>query len=229
MEIETGTVQQLTSGEHRKIRPCWSPQQDRIAYAEYLSGEKAAIIIKPLNGGSTIQVTRPDADHSDSLGHAFFDNGSKLIFARVKTSGGGSGLYYKNADGTGETVRILNTSKPAAYPTISHNGQLLAYRIKGHMTGQGAPEWIRVHQAGSWQKIAEFQLQAPVPGLGPTIRGITFSQDDDLLYVAARAADVAGGGNNRLEIFAVGLDGSGQKRLTNNTAYDAWPSAVPIP
>ena len=229
MDIDTGSVQQLTSGAHRKFRPQWSPQQDRIAYAGYSSGEGAAIFVKPLNGGAVIQVTRPDPDHSDSLGHAFYDSGTKVIFARVNTSQGGSGLYSKNADGTGEAVRILNTSTPATYPTISHNGQLLAYRVKGHMTGPGAPEWIRVHQVGSWQKLAEFQLQAPVPGLGPNIRGITFSKEDDRLYVAARAADAASGGNNRLEIFSVKLDGSGQKRLTNNTAYDAWPSAVPLP
>jgi Tol biopolymer transport system component len=229
MDIDTGSVQQLTSGAHRKIRPQWSPQQDRIAYAGYSSGEGAAIFVKPLNGGAVIQVTRPDPDHSDSLGHAFYDNGTKVIFARVNTSQGGSGLYSKNADGTGEAVRILNTSTPATYPTISHNGQLLAYRIKGYMTGPGAPEWILVHEVGSWQKLAEFQLQAPVPGLGPNIRGITFSKEDDRLYVSARAADVASGGNNRLEIFSVKLDGSGQKRLTNNTAYDAWPSAVPLP
>lgn len=229
MEIDSGAVQQLTGGADRKIRPRWSPQQDRIAYAGYTSDEGAGIFVKPLDGGPVIQVTSPDEHHSDSLGHAFFDSGSKIIFARAKTAQGGSGLYYKNADGTGDAVRILNTSEHATYPTISHDGKLLAYRIKGYMTGPGAPEWILVHEVGTWQKMAEFQLQAPVPGLGPTIRGITFSIEDDLLYVAARAADVAGGGNNRLEIFSVNLDGTGQKRLTENTSYDAWPSAVPMP
>jgi Tol biopolymer transport system component len=229
MDIEGGSIQKLTTGANRKIRPRWSPQQDRIAYAEYTSDEAARIFIMASGGGSVLQVTEPDQYHSDSLGHAFFDNGTKLVFARTGVGQGVSRLYYKNADGTGSATAVPNTLDKASYPVVSHNGFFLAYRVKGPNLMPGAPEYILVHEVESWRKVSEFQLQAPVPGMGPTIRGIAFSKDDTCLYVAARAADVAGGGNKRLEIFSVNLDGTDQKRLTDNTAPDLWPCAVPAP
>ena len=231
MDIGNGNVQQLTSGTKRKIRPRWSPQQDRVAYAEYPpGGNSAKIFIMPSSGnGSAIQVTAPDQYHSDSLGHAFFENGTKIVFARARLVQGGSQLYYKNADGTGSAAVVPNTMAYAYYPVVSHNGSLLAYRVRGPNLAPGNPEWILVHKVETWQKVAEFQLQPPVPGLGPTIRGISFSREDDRLYVAARSADVSGGGNDRLEIFSIKLDGTDQKRLTDNQAADYWPSAVPDP
>jgi len=231
MDIENGSVQQLTSGANRKIRPRWSPQQDRVAYAEYPSGgQSAKIFITPSSGGGpAIQVTAPDQYHSDSLGHAFYENGTKIVFARARLVQGGSQLYFKNADGTGTATVVPNTLAYAYYPVVSHNGSLLAYRVRGPNLAPGTPEWILIHKVETWQKIAEFQLQPPVPALGAAIRGISFSREDDRLYVAARAAGVAGGGNDRLEIFSIKLDGTDQKRLTDNQAADYWPTAVPAP
>lgn len=229
LDMDNGNIQQLTTGPNRKIRPRWSPQQDRVAYAEYPSSESAKIFTMPAGGGPAVQVTNPDQYHSDSLGHDFFDNGTKIIFARTRLVQGGSQLYYQNADGTGSAALVPNTLPHAYYPVVSHNGSLLAYRVKGPNLMPGSPEWILVHKIESWQKIAEFHLQAPVPALGSTIRGISFSKDDDRLYVAARAADVSAGGDDRLEIFSIKLDGTDQKRLTVNTAPDSYPSAVPAP
>lgn len=229
MDLSSGGIAQLTTGANRKIRPRWSPQQDRVAYAEYTSGDSARIFITPSAGGPSTQVTAPDQNHSDSLGHDFFDNGTKIIFARNRLVQGGSQLYYKNADGTGGALVVPNTLPFAYYPVVSHDGSLLAYRMRGPNLAPGTPEWIIIHKVDGWQKIAEFQLQPPVPGLGSTIRGISFSRGDDLLYVGARASDVSAGGDDRLEIFSIKLDGTDQNRLTVNTAPDSYPSAVPAP
>jgi hypothetical protein len=97
----------------------------------------------------------------------------------------------------------------------------MAYRAHFHTGGRDA---IRIVNTGSWTHVREITLQPP-PDIN--ISGLSFRADDLGLYVSVQASDIPGPEIGRKqEIFAIGIDGRDQRRLTHNEWADTAPAAV---
>ena len=215
----------IRDGSAKKIWPRWSCQQDLIAFAEYTNNQAKIFIIPAEQGGPPILVTNPGANQSDSGGHDFFENGNKIIFSRSNATGNTYDLFYKSSDGTGSAVPILpTTSVNEVLPVVSHDGSLLAY-LSYVMLAPGMAEVIQIRNVGTWSSFSQITLQPPVGGR--RIGALAFSDDDKKLYVGTKSADVsADPDTKKYEIFSVRLDGSDVERLTTNSAFDSYPSAI---
>lgn len=217
----------LVDGAVRKIRPRWSPNQQRIAYVEY-SGTDNQGRIMSLNSGGAVStaITDPGPGQSDNLGHDYFDGGSKIVFTRRNAFNNSYDLLWKNADGSGQAQPLTaSQSVNEILPVVSHDQSLVAY-VSYIQLAAGWPEVVTVVEAGTWAPLQSFQFQPPVGGR--RIGALAFSDDDQRLYIATRVPEVPASNNrDRYEIFAVKLDGSDPVRLTNNQFFDSHPSAIP--
>ena len=80
---------------------------------------------------------------------------------------------------------------------------------------------------GSWTLVNEIVMQPPA---AKAIRGLEFSCDDKRLFVAVESSDVPEPSQfNRFELFSIKIDGTDQKRITQNGVGDFWPSAICVP
>ena len=198
----------------------WSPNQKVIAYACYSPANKASIYLSATSVDNYLPATYPTGSQSDGGGHDFFLKSESLDAAYLIYSRNGE-LYEMFFNGTQPATQIT-TSSPAkkTLPVVSHNRQLLAYRIAIQLADIGTTDSIVVANVGTWTTVNGFALQSPAK-IG-TISAIAFSKDDARLYIAAEKTDGAG---NKREIFSVNLDGSDQKQLTDNDVLDTQPDA----
>lgn len=227
-DSDGSTEHMVTTGSASKFRPRSSPKQDLIAFAEWRSSGEAAIFAIRADGtGAPIQVTVPPVGDSDHRGHDFFDNGSKIVFARRRTVLHTFDLFFQNSDGSGSPQAITNTTNNLyeELPVVSHDGKLLAYREYVRIPG-GFTDVIRILEVGTWAAVATIKMQPPVED--GSIRAIAFSRSDRRLYVAARSSDIsATPTSKRYELFSIKLDGTSQRRLTNNQDLDTDPTGIP--
>ena len=214
----------LSTGTGRKTFIRWSPDQLTVAYAEFFAPTQVALWLAATSGANSLQVTWPTGSQSDGWGHDFYRdaNGAQsLVYSRDEQ------LYSMYFNGTQPATRILNDGPTfqQSLPTISPDNSLLAFRSATMLMAQGAIDHIRVVTVGTWQN--RYGIVLPSAQIRPgSISGISFSCDNQKLYVAADPVTAPAGMH---EIFSVKLDGTGLTRLTNNGVFDSQPNAVPAP
>ena len=213
--------QQLSTPSGIKTHVRWAPQQQVIGYANTVSGT-ASIFLSATNGVNFLQATYPTGSQSDGGGLDFYldNNVQYVVYSRS------GDLYFMLYNGTQPPVPITNTpgfTTLETLPVVSHDGQLLAFRVSEKMLQYETFDYIRIVAVGTWALQNSIFLQPPA-AMG-TISSIAFSCDDKRLYFAAETSS-AGGSR---EIFSVKLDGSDQQQLTSNSVYDSKPDAIPKP
>jgi Tol biopolymer transport system component len=231
MDLDGGSVQQITTGTLQRTKPNWGREDlaKLIAYSYPDFRQDTALWTVYDDGTNARKITNPapnteSAGEQDDGGHDFWHGGKMIVFSRYDLATHDRDLYSIYFDGTQDFVRITNTQNVSeTQPVISHDGKLLAYRA--FYRQPSFKDTIRIVQVGTWLLVNEIELQAPA---SKNISGIDFSRNDKRLYFAAESSDVPGSLiNNKLEIFSVKLDGTDQRRLTDNEVSDTWPSVIP--
>jgi Tol biopolymer transport system component len=220
-DIGGSSEQQLPAPPGTKAYLRWAPQQQVIGYANFVSGT-ASIILSATNGLNYLPATYPTGSQSDDGGLDFYldNNIQYIVYSR------NGELYTEFYNGTQFPVLITNTPGSLileTLPVVSHDGQLLAFRVSYKLAHLGTVDYIQIVEIGTWASQNVIMLQPPV--VGGTISSIAFSCNDVRLYVAAKTSSTAGS----REIFSTKLDGSDQQQLTNNSVYDSKPDAIPTP
>jgi len=220
-DIGGSSEQQLSTPPGTKAYVRWAPKQLVIVYANFVSGT-ASIIMSATSGLNWLPATYPTGSQSDDGGLDFYldNNVQYMVYSR---SGDLYSMFY---NGTQPPVSITNTpgfTTLETLPVVSHDGQLLAFRVSQKMLQFETFDYIQIVAVGTWAPQYAIFLQPPA-AMG-TISSIAFSCDDERLYFAAETSS-AGGSR---ELFSVKLDGSDQQQLTNNSVYDSKPDAIPTP
>jgi Tol biopolymer transport system component len=219
MSVNGGDVQQLTSGMGDARNPKCS-SRGLIAFASPVHGFERIWTVKT-DGTGLHQVTNPGPNQKD-VECDFYDDGRRIVFARVEGSSGRSDLYSVYFDGSQPINGITNTDNISEnYPVVSHDGRLLGYTA---YYPDSENVTIRIANVGSWTLVNEIVMQPPAKKI---IRGLDFSCDDKRLFVAIESSDVPGTFQpNKFEIFSIKVDGTDQKRLTQNDVGDYFPSSI---
>lgn len=219
MDIDGSNVRQVTSDNLQRTHPRWGPQ-GLIAFAYPSYRGNAKIWTVRSDGTGLRQVTKPGPNESDDNGHDFYAGGKKIVFSRYDSSTRRRDLYSIYFDGTQDFERVTNTPNVCeTTPVISHDERLLAHRAFYHDTHKDA---VRIVKVGSWTLVKEVVLHPPAD---VNISGITFSRDDSRVFVAIQSSDVPEQPISRkLEVFSIKVDGTDQKRLTNNAVGDYDPT-----
>jgi Tol biopolymer transport system component len=228
MSVNGGERSPLTSGAFQKFVPRWGMMaySDQIVFSSVRSNFTRQLYLVSTSGWLRL-LTNPVHDVSDVGGDIYFSQREetyRVVFVRkYPYPKPGSDLFSIRVDGTG-IEQITNTPEvDEDQPVVSPDGRLLAYRAM-HMVA--AADNIRILALDDWQPIREIKLASPAQ---INIRGIGWSRSGRRLYVSIEASDVQGVTytEERAEIFSVKVDGTGQKRLTNNKTVDYWPNGIP--
>jgi len=213
----------LATGEKRQlsdvvdgVQPSWSPHGQRIAYwaaiAEGRGQGQRDIWTVPANGGPPISVT---SDAALDINPVWSPDGRFLYFSSDR--GGSISLWRTPVDeATGRVLgppEALTTPSPdSRQPSVSADGRLVAYASFG--------------ETASVQKIAFDPLAYTVTGTPGTAVGgsrylshVSVSPDGRWLAYYTR--------DRQLDIWINRADGTGERQLTNDTAYDRNPTFSP--
>ncbi len=228
MSVNDGERSPLTAGAFQKFFPRWGLKgySDQIVFSQIRSNFTFQLYLVS-TGGWVRMLTDPPHDVSDVGGDIYFSQREgtyRVVFVRkYPYPKPGSDLFSIRVDGTG-IEQITNSSEvDEEQPVVSPDGRFLAYRARHTVA---TADNIRILSVDDWEPVREIKLASPAQ---INIRGIGWSRSGRRLYVSIEASDVQGVTytEERAEIFSVKVDGTGQKRLTNNKTVDYWPNGIP--
>ena len=186
---------------------------------------QSAIYRISADGSGLTKITSPSATQKDEVADSIDDK--FIIFTRYDTANNHDrDLYVKYIWDNRPEVRLTNTpDRSETLPVVSHDGKLLAYRASFGVDRDDEVHVARFTDPSTITVMHTIDLQLPAD---INISGIDFSRTDRELFISTQAKDVGGNLINRKqELFRVSLDGSGQRRLTNNADEDTHPSSIP--
>jgi Tol biopolymer transport system component/DNA-binding winged helix-turn-helix (wHTH) protein len=198
ISIDTGEKVKLTSPQAGSVGdyyPTFSPDQKLLAFVRSSSIAATDIYLLPTTGGEPKRLT---FDNTTIRGLCWTSNGQEIVFASKR---GGSTYNLWKIPGTGGLPEQLTNSERDAYsPTISRQGNRLAYTqllVDGNI-------W-RIGAQGSMKKG-----EPPVKVISSSQEenGGVYSPDGKKIVFASRRS-------GSFEIWVCESDGSQPRQLTN--------------
>ena len=227
MNIEGNSVIAVPNALQDAGAPRWSRGETDyfILFSYPASFAQSSIYRIAPDGSGLTKITNPSPTQKDELADSIDDK--HIVFVRYDSANNHDrDLYIKYIWDNRPEVRLTNTpNKSETLPVVSHDGKMLAYRVVSETNQDDQVHVARFNSPTSITVLYTIDLQSPAD---INISGIDFSRNDKELFISTQASDVAGNLINRKqEIFRVRLDGSYQRRLTNNADEDVYPSAIP--
>ena len=178
------------------IHPAWSPDGDRIAFAQELGGV-SKIFVMNADATNRTQLTNGPGDGSPT----WSPDGTKIAFHRDAADD--SEVHVINSDGSGETNVSNNPSGKDGDPTWSPDGSKIAFTS----SRDGNYEVYVMNADGSGQtNLTNNPAADSTPDWSPDGTKIAFLSNRD--------------GND--EIYVMSSDGTGQTRRTNSAGSDQY-------
>ena len=195
-------VVNLTDAQGDDTRPAWSPDGLRLAYTclrqpDGSIGSPQRICVRNADGTGLTVLSNTLAE---DFGPAWSHDGSRIVFTSF-TPGFQTVLSIMNADGTGRFPLLIFAG--AANPDWSPDDKSLVFE--------------HVNSIWTYNTITQFGLRLTSltfdsrPRYSPNGAKIVFQSSRD----------------GQPEIYVMNSDGTGQTRLTNNSAWDTAPAWSP--
>jgi len=222
MNADGSEQENLTNNPAGDASPAWSPDGKKIAFYSERDGN-SEIYVMNADGSGQKRLT-------NNLGYAvdlaWSPDGERIAFRSERD--GNWEIYVMNADGSG-LERLTNNPALDANPAWSPDGKKIAFHsLRG---GSPEPEIYVMNADGSGLERLSNPAYSPAfdadPAWSPDGKKIAFTSDRNTYFTPYK------GKNYEItvrEIYVMNFDGSGQKRLTNNTAnidYDTGPAWSP--
>ncbi len=214
MNADGSNQTRLTNDSAADYGPAWSRDGTKIAFQSFRDGN-GEIYVMNADGSGQTRLTTNSGNDADP---AWSPDGTKIAFWSNRHGNGE--IYVMNADGSDQT-RLTNKTTHQEGPSWSPDGARIAFMSK-------------LAHVGQWDIYV-------INADGSNETRLTFNQYDDFqpawawdgskfAFVSTRDgecdASLASCNRDR-EIYVMNADGTGQSRLTNNSAFDnspAWSS-----
>ena len=246
--LSDGTDVSRLTDNSSDANPAWSPDGTRIAFTSGRDGVAHIWIVNADGSG----IRRVSGEAADEAQPTWSPDGKRIAFVsgRDDPTGISSQIYVMNADGSSPT-RITNLPNVHALPEWSPDGARIVFWARAGQNlwvtnpdGSGVQQLSVNEPPGSsaaWTRDGHhlaistvdstganiYIVDADTPGQGalpltsiPANYSPTWSPDyTSIAFVSTR--------DGNREIYVMNADGSGQTRITDNTASDDEPSWQP--
>jgi TolB protein len=193
----------LTHNAAADAFPDWSPDGTRIAFVSDRDGNEE-IYVMNADGSSQTRITDTPADE---MFPDWSPDGTRIVY--VLRHPAEEDVWVMNADGTGQT-RLTSSPWSDGVPRWSPDGTRIAFLFYDEDKGNGGI--YTMNSDGSDVMLLAQSIGIPmVFAWSPDGTRMAFSSYEDL-----DGQDSA--------IYVINTGGSGLIRLTNNAAWDDWPS-----
>jgi Tol biopolymer transport system component len=247
----TGVVR-LTTNRARDVVPAWSPDGRKIAFTSNRDGNRELYVMNA-DGSEQRRLTH---DPARDLFPTWSPDGHRIAFVRESKPGTFAGpIHVVNADGSGER-KLTKTRDGDCCLAWSPSGEWIAYvsddleiyllqpggtgkkRLTSNKAGDCCPAWspdgkriaFASNRKGGGGKYRIYVMNAHGTGQRQVSSLLSirpaFSPDGRRLAFEGLPPS-APLSNKSTEIFVINDTGGGQRRLTRNTAEDAFPSWRP--
>lgn len=241
MSSDGGDVTRLTTTTTANIQPAWSPSATEIAFVRgagptdnpFVQGSRQ-IWVHDMSTGAERQLTHA----GDNYHPAWSPDGKQIIFSSDRNADfstpapeksanlGLHDIYIMSAD-AGDAVLTRVTYNPTSLdgePSFSPDGKLIAFRTRRETAVD--PDGVVRH----WCTIAvanvdgsDIRYLTPKPADLPSTQWCnafpSWSHNGKEIYFHSARFGIP------LDIYAVGVDGTGLRRLTYNPAAETAPAA----
>ena len=217
MNADGSDQTRLTDNAAWDSYPRWSPDGQRVAFQSYGDGNWEIYVMNANGSGRTRLTDNPASDD----GPSWSPTGRSIVFYSDRD--GNREIYVMNADGSSQT-RLTDNPAPDLFPSWSPDGRSIAF-----VSDRDDPDpndddriWniyvMNVDGTGHTRLTANSASDS-APSWSPDGRSMVFVSDRD---------DPDPNDDDRIwSIYVMNADGSGQTRLTDNSASDAGPSWSP--
>ena len=216
MDADGSGQTRLTNSDGFDGNPAWSPDGRRIAFETDRDGNFEIYVMNADGSGQT-RLTKNTAS---DIGPTWSPDSRKIAFHsnRDDADGRNREIYVMNADGSRQT-RLTNAGSVASLirPAWSPDGRKIAYTAVVRTEGPSNP--------GIYVMDADGSDQDAVAQYGGVEDYAAWSPDGSQILFSATSS-VEG---SKMEIWTMNADGTGLKKLTNNTARDFGPAWSPDP
>jgi TolB protein len=200
MNPDGSEQQRLTHSSEDELHTDWSPDGTKIAFSRYPDPSHANIFVMNVDGSNVQQIT---SNAGENMRPDWSPDGTRMLFNTNKD--GNYEIYLMNADGSNQQ-RLTNTTAFEIFPQLSPDGNKISYaRIVMN------PFYGEIHLRnldGSGDVALTQNSRSENPVWSPDGTQIAFQASRD--------------GN--FEVYVMNADGSNQRRLTNHSDWDGWPS-----
>ena len=186
--------------------PSFSPDGERMVYLSVVAGREQLFVAKT-DGSDPGQVTHDDVDHEDP---AWSPDGTKIAYVSVGKDA--SRIYLMDVDGA-HAEPLTPADRKVIHPRWNPDGKHLAYCTTDDLDPPRKND-SEIQQID----VRTHAIDVLVSGGINTYPA--FSPDGSKLAFRKFVGENS-------EVFVANADGSGQKNITGNPAFDGWPAWSP--
>ena len=203
--------------------PSLSPDGKKLLFDSDRSGNSELYIMDP-DGTNLKRLTNsPEHDNSPK----WSPDGRQIVFARDLQEN--SEIFIINADGSNEK-RLTQTPGDDSHPNFSPDGKRIIFN-SARTTPDLKIEWrFQFHEifimnvdGSDIRQITTFKIVSTYPSISPDGTKICFRR---VTNDAGFNYDLSTGKRNS-EVFVMNIDGSNAVNVSNNPAFDGWPTWTP--
>ena len=198
---------QVTHTDHAS--PSISPDGKRLVYAAIIAG-KEQLFTMNLDGSDSAQITHDSSNHNNPV---WSPDGRKIVYSLEDDKG--ETIYTMNATGGGEVRITPDDQQKYIHPDWSPDGTKIIYCSTDdlHPPLKNKSDIYSIELMG--RKVTRLVT-------GGTNTYASWSPDGKKIVFRK----IIGAGMNS-EVYVANADGTDQRNLSNNPAFDGWPAWSP--
>jgi TolB protein len=201
MDVGSNTAQRITRHPAEDWGPAWSPDGRLLAFHSNRERNYELYVVDPVElVARRLTYTGARIDNADA---SWSPDGREILFASNRDGGG---LFIIGADGSGER-RLTPPGYQGHDPAWSPDGRMIAYQSR------------RSADDDDWQIFV-----MDIDKLEP--RQLTFVGNNERAAWSPDGRYIAFQSNRdgKQEIYLIGVDGSGERRVTSSPGNNGWPT-----